>query len=131
MKRPSQHQHTISDEEFVVPNKMLDEYSKRPHRQICALCHRQVTIDFWVPDKIWFSVVHNHYKNSIHCLNCFIIRADESLIEWDREIKLWPISMARQMGITLDKSNWVRGNEILREYFLDNEDRLQKPETKK
>lgn len=65
----------------------------------CAICGHIHKIDFWVPDEIWFEAIHPHYNNSLVCLNCFTERADERLLLWDKEIKLFPCSMATQIEI--------------------------------
>jgi len=65
---------------------------KRPHREICALCHEVSRVGFWVPDKVWNQAVHPHYQNSILCLRCFTRWADERSVEWDKEIKFYPVS---------------------------------------
>lgn len=64
-----------------------------PHREICGLCHRVNPIGFHVPDDIWESTVHHSHLHSIHCLSCFIERADEKLIDWSREIEFYPVSL--------------------------------------
>ena len=64
-----------------------------PHREICQLCHRVVAVGFWVPNDIWAAVVHRSHLNAIHCLNCFIERADEKLIDWSKEIKFYAVSL--------------------------------------
>lgn len=68
-----------------------------PHREICGLCHRVVAVGFWVPDDIWSAVVHHSYLTSIHCLNCFIERADEKLIDWSKDIKFYAISLRSEI----------------------------------
>ena len=64
-----------------------------PHREICGLRHRVVAVGFHVPDRIWEAVVHKSQRNTIHCLNCFIERADEKLIAWDEHIEFFPVSL--------------------------------------
>ena len=63
-----------------------------PTRERCGLCHQISPIGFWVPNDVWRTVVHPHYADSIHCLRCFTDRADEKLVEWDKEIKFYPVS---------------------------------------
>lgn len=63
-----------------------------PHREICALCHEVSRVGFWVPDKIWKAAVHRHYQNSILCLRCFTRWADEKSVQWDKNIKFYPVS---------------------------------------
>lgn len=85
-----------SDQE-VIMNKQ--SYFKRleeleyPHREICHLCHRAVPVGFWVPNEIWTAVVHHSHLNAIHCLNCFIERADEKLINWSKDIQFYAVSL--------------------------------------
>lgn len=64
-----------------------------PTREICGLCHRVSAVGFWVPNDVWSEVVHPHYIASIHCLSCFVERADEKLVEWDSVIKFYPVSL--------------------------------------
>jgi hypothetical protein len=79
---------------------MSGAYKKRAHREFCGLCHRMSSIGFWVPDECWAAVVHASRINDIHCLPCFIARADEQLIPWDREIKLFPVSLSAHLTAT-------------------------------
>lgn len=74
-----------------------------PHREICGLCHRVSPVGFWVPNDIWEAVVHSHYLHSIHCLSCFIERADEKLINWSKEIKFYPVSLRSHIDEVLTK----------------------------
>ena len=68
-----------------------------PTRERCAACQRVSPISFWVPNEMWRAVVHPSFQNSILCVQCFISRADEKLIDWSAEIKLYPMSMAAQL----------------------------------
>lgn len=72
-----------------------DEENKTqyPHREICGLCNRVSPVGFWVPNDVWESVVHTSRMQDIHCLSCFIERADEKLIDWSDEIKFYPVSL--------------------------------------
>ena len=63
-------------------------------REICAACQKISPVNFSVPNDIWKIVVHPSLQNDILCLMCFILRADEKLIEWDKDIQLFPISLA-------------------------------------
>lgn len=74
------------------------EQLEYPHREICGLCHRAVAVGFWVPDEIWSAVVHHRYATTIHCLNCFIERADEKLIDWSKEIKFYAVSLRSHLA---------------------------------
>lgn len=70
------------------------KYEKQyPHREICGLCHRVSPVGFWVPSDVWKASVHHSRINDIHCLSCFIERADEKLIDWSKEIKFYPVSL--------------------------------------
>jgi hypothetical protein len=73
-------------------------FEKRPHREICGLCHRESAISFHVPNDIWEVAVHPHYINTIHCLNCFIERADAQLLPWDKHITFYPTSLHTQLS---------------------------------
>ena len=73
-----------------------------PHREFCSLCHKVNRVGFWVPDGIWKAVVHRTMINSIICLNCFTAFADEKLIDWSKDIKLYPVSLranAEDVGV--------------------------------
>lgn len=62
-------------------------------REWCAMCNRVSPVGFHVPDEVWAEVVHPRYQHSTICLSCFAARADEMLIEWDRDIALFPVSL--------------------------------------
>jgi len=66
----------------------------------CQICGHVHKIDFWVPDEIWDEAIHPRWKHGPVCLNCFMERADERLLFWDKEIKfLVPCSLASQIEI--------------------------------
>lgn len=65
---------------------------RKPHREICSLCHEVSRVGFWVPDHIWKAAVHRSQINSIICLRCFTRLADERSVPWDEEIKFFPVS---------------------------------------
>lgn len=73
-----------------------------PIRQWCAMCGQIHKIDYWVPDEIWYEAIHPHLNTSRICLNCFMARADEKFLPWDKEIKLWPCSFFTQRRIQED-----------------------------
>jgi len=73
---------------------------RKPHREICSLCHEVSRVTFWVPDTIWGLSVHQSHINSIICLCCFSRLADERQVQWDKEIKLYPVSLITQMNTT-------------------------------
>ena len=62
------------------------------HREICSLCHEISRVGFWVPNEIWKASVHQSQQNDILCLRCFCRLADERGIEWDKNIKFYPVS---------------------------------------
>ena len=64
----------------------------KPHREICSLCYEISRVGFWVPNDVWRAAIHKHYQNSIICLQCFTRLADEKSVEWDKEIKFYPVS---------------------------------------
>lgn len=72
---------------------------KIPMRGWCAMCNQPIRVSFWVPDEIWYEAIHPSLNNSTICLNCFVIRADEKLLAWDKDIKFYPMSMYEQMKI--------------------------------
>lgn len=65
---------------------------RKPHREICSLCHEVSRVGFHVPDKIWKLAVHESLLFSIICLFCFTRLADERGVQWDREIEFFPVS---------------------------------------
>jgi hypothetical protein len=73
--------------------EQLSMNSELPHREMCGLCHRVSAVGFHVPNEVWKAVVHNSRIEDIHCLNCFIERADEKLIAWDSDISFYPVSL--------------------------------------
>ena len=70
-----------------------------PTRMFCAICGHIHKIDFWVPNEIWNEAIHPYYQNSIVCLNCFMARADEKFLPWDKEIQLMPCSFYTQREV--------------------------------
>ena len=63
-------------------------------REICKLCYHVNAVGFSVPDETWAAVVPEHVRDKVVCLSCFARLADEKLIEWDRDIEFFPVSMA-------------------------------------
>ena len=61
-------------------------------REICKCCGKINRVGFSVPNHIWNASVPNPYRESVLCLNCFTGFADESAIEWDADIKFYPVS---------------------------------------
>lgn len=65
---------------------------RKPHREICRLCHEVNRVGFYVPDSVWRAAMHVSQWNEIVCLSCFTRLADERGVEWDREIEFYPVS---------------------------------------
>ena len=84
--------------ESIVPNlpeaSGADEPKRKmiPIRERCSLCHEVSRVGFWVPNEIWLSVVHPNRIHDILCLRCFSRLADEKNIQWDKDIKFFPVS---------------------------------------
>lgn len=71
-----------------------------PCRMSCAICGGLHAIDYIVPNDIWAHAIHPFYQNSLVCIMCFIRRADEKLLPWDKVIKIDGLySMASQIKI--------------------------------
>ena len=68
-----------------------------PSRQRCVMCGKRYAIDYHVTDIIWEAAIPQHYQNSCVCVECFILNADEQLLEWETGIKLWPLSRASHL----------------------------------
>lgn len=66
---------------------------RKPHRQICSVCNREYSIDFWVPREIWELSTHNSQREDLICLDCFTRMADTRFVEWDKDIKFYPTSL--------------------------------------
>ncbi len=71
-----------------------------PTRERCAACQQISPVGFAVSNEIWEAVVHPQFVNSILCLLCFISRADEKLVPWDKAIKLYPVSLYTHLSQT-------------------------------
>jgi len=82
--------------------------NRKPHREICSLCHEVSRISFLVPDEVWKLAVHASQQNDIICLRCFARLADERGVEWDKDIKFYPCSRITQDEI-IKKSRQYRG----------------------
>ena len=84
--------------------------NRKPHREICSLCHEVSRIGFLVPDEVWKLAVHVSQWNDIICLRCFARLADERGVEWDKDIKFYPCSRITQDKI-IKKSRQYREKE--------------------
>lgn len=71
-------------------------------RERCQMCHRYNPVGFHVPSWLWELAVHPHWQNSIVCLDCFIRGADEKMLRWERQIKLYPMSLAAHIEFAAD-----------------------------
>ena len=69
-------------------------------REICKICGDINRVGFSVPDEVWSEVVPLKWRSSIVCLRCFTRLADEKLVEWDKCIDFYPVSMKSHL-------NWV------------------------
>ena len=62
-------------------------------REICRICHHVNAVGFSVPDHVWQSVAPTPIRDSVICLSCFTRLADEKLIQWDKDIQFYPVSL--------------------------------------
>lgn len=72
---------------------------RKCHREICSLCHEVSRVGFSVPDKIWKLAVHRSQIEDIICLRCFTRLADERKVEWDKDIKFYPVSQITNLEV--------------------------------
>jgi hypothetical protein len=82
--------------------------TKRVHyrfvtREICKSCWRPSPVGFSVPDEVWERVKHPNLPGDVLCIMCFARFADELLIEWDREIRFWPVSLVTLHSLKPDQ----------------------------
>ena len=70
---------------------------RKPHRQICSVCHREYAIDFRVPNYIWELATHRNQREDLICLDCFTRMADTRFVEWDKEIDFAPTSLVKHI----------------------------------
>lgn len=71
-------------------------------RELCKLCHHVNAIGFRVPDSVWNSVVPGFIGGGIVCLSCFSRLGDEKMVPWERDIELFPVSLATHLGGRVD-----------------------------
>lgn len=89
------------------------EYEKTiPTRQFCDICGHVDRVMFWIPDELWAEVVPSHHQTSRVCLNCFTERADEKMVEWDKVIRLCPVSLFTQLSIQNRVARGEYSNEV-------------------
>ena len=69
-------------------------------RELCKLCYHINTVGFSVPDEIWRDVVPENLQESVVCLSCFARLADEQMVEWDREIEFYPVSLVTHICLS-------------------------------
>lgn len=83
-------------------------------REICCCCNRPSPVGFWVPDEIWNASVPLRFK-AILCIACFARFADEAGIEWDREIKFYPVSLRThlQESVRVRTADFLHSDRIL------------------
>ena len=67
-------------------------------REICKICYHVNPVGYTVPDELWQTVIPHSMQRHVVCLTCFARLADEALIAWDDDIKLYPVSMASHLG---------------------------------
>lgn len=58
----------------------------------CKRCNRRVVVGFNVPDDIWNAIVKGRYN--VVCLPCFDELSDDTNIQWENDIELYPVSHA-------------------------------------
>ena len=68
-------------------------------REICKLCYQINVVGFHVPTDVWAAVIPENVRNRVVCLSCFTRLADEKLVEWDRDIQFFPVSLASHLHI--------------------------------
>ena len=62
-------------------------------REICKICYHSNAIGFSVSDQMWEVVIPEKFQKSVVCINCFVRIADEMGVEWDKDIKFFPVSL--------------------------------------
>lgn len=93
--------------------------NRKPHREICSLCHEVSRVGFHVPDEVWAAAVHLSEVNSIVCLRCFTRLADERGVEWDRDITFAPVSwVTHERNNAREVTTLVRCFECREDFLL-------------
>jgi len=62
-------------------------------REICKICGNVNTVGFNVPEDIWKIIIPTDKQNSVVCLSCFTKLGDQKMIEWDKNIEFFPVSL--------------------------------------
>lgn len=62
-------------------------------REICKICYHVNPIGFSVPQEVWSAVNPFGENDSVICLPCFVRIADEKMIQWDKDIQFFPVSL--------------------------------------
>lgn len=70
----------------------------RATREFCTICNRYSPLSFWVPDEIYEAAIDTTRHQHV-CLPCFIVKADERLLEWTKDLVIYPVSLAEQRRI--------------------------------
>lgn len=78
-----------------------------PTREVCQMCHEVSRVGFWVPNEMWLKASRKGFEDAIVCLSCFTRIADEKLLDWDSEIKFYPVSAVTHQGL-LTKNKYER-----------------------
>ena len=81
-----------------------------PSREICKLCFRANPVGFTVSDEIWKAVIPLEHQSKVVCISCFARLADEKLIHWECQIRLYPISMYTHLNNVKIKTPKSRKN---------------------
>lgn len=74
----------------LVQDTIPNTYRATCTREICKKCYKEVTVGFSVPNEIWNRVIGN--SDTIRCVACFTEKADELEVQWDEDIKFYPVS---------------------------------------
>lgn len=61
-------------------------------RERCKCCQRFNPVGFDVPESIWLNVAPEEFQNKVLCIMCFDMFAAEKNIQWDDDVKFYPVS---------------------------------------
>lgn len=81
---------------------------RKPTREICSLCHEVSRVGFFVPNDIWKLAVHRSQINDIICLRCFTRLADERGVQWDENIKFYPVSLMTHLDFLKNETETIK-----------------------